>query len=117
MGEAIDDGFTNVAMDSIMGKELSWQEIYNRFGKSNALLTAKNGDSMLLEFKCPHARKPVHVEVPGDSEAVKSNWTREIRVRCPHCRAVHWFSYRTGYIEAALSQRSQAPAARDGSSA
>jgi phage FluMu protein Com len=72
---------------------------------------------VLLEFKCPHARKPVHVEVPGDTEAVKSNWTREIRVRCPHCRAVHWFSYRTGYIEAALSQRSQAPAARDDSSA
>src|SRR6478672_11717908 len=76
----------------------------------------KTGTPVLLELKCPHARKPVHVEVPGDTEAVKSNWTREIRVRCPHCRAVHWFSYRTGYIEAALSQRSQAPAARDDSS-
>ena len=70
---------------------------------------AKNGGLVLLEFKCPQARMPVHVEVPGHTEAVKSNWTREIRVRCPHCRAVHWFSYRTGYIEAAISQLNKAP--------
>jgi phage FluMu protein Com len=74
---------------------------------------AKNGGPVLLEFKCPQARMPVHVEVPGHTEAVKSNWTREIRVRCPHCRAVHWFSYRTGYIEAAISQLNKTPVARD----
>jgi hypothetical protein len=34
---------------------------------------SKNGGPV-LEFKCPHARKPVHVEVPGNAEAVKSNW-------------------------------------------
>jgi phage FluMu protein Com len=79
--------------------------------------SARNGGPVLLEFKCPHACKPMHVEVPGDTEAVKSNWTREIRVRCPHCRAVHWFSYRSGYIEAAISQLNQAPAARDASPA
>jgi phage FluMu protein Com len=78
---------------------------------------AKNGGPVLLEFKCPHARKPVQVEVPGSTEAVRSNWTREIRVRCPHCRAVHWFSYRSGYIEAAISQLNQAPVARDASPA
>src|SRR5271166_5963632 len=66
---------------------------------------AKNGGPVLLEFKCPQARMPVHVEVPGHTEAVKSNWTREIRVRCPHCRAVHWFSYRTGYIAAEQGSR------------
>jgi phage FluMu protein Com len=76
---------------------------------------AKNGGPVLLEFKCPKARKSLHVEVPGDTEAVRSNWTREIRVRCPHCGAVHWFSYRTGYIEAALSQLNRTPAARDAS--
>ena len=44
---------------------------------------AKNGGPVLLEFKCPQARLPVHVEVPGHTEAVKSNWPREIRVRQP----------------------------------
>jgi hypothetical protein len=29
---------------------------------------------------------------------------------------VHWFSYRTGYIEAAISQLSKAPVARDATS-
>jgi hypothetical protein len=76
-------------------------------------LPSQNGGPVLLEFKCPQARMPVHVEVPGHTEAVKSNWTREIRVRCPHCRAVHWFSYRTGYIEAAISQLNKTPVARD----
>jgi phage FluMu protein Com len=78
---------------------------------------AKNGGPVMLEFKCPQARKPVHVEVSGNTEAVKSNWTREIRVRCPHCQAVHWFSYRTGYIEAALTQLNRSPATRDATSA
>ena len=77
---------------------------------------AKNGGPVLLEFKCPQARMPVHVEVPGHTEAVKSNWPREIRVRCPHCRTVHWFSYRAGYIEAAISQLNKAPVARDATS-
>jgi hypothetical protein len=76
---------------------------------------AKNGGPVLLEFTCPQARKPVHVEVPGHTESVRSNWMRQIRVRCPHCRAVHCYSYRTGYIEAALSQLNRAPAARDAS--
>ena len=60
--------------------------------------------AMLLEFRCPQASKPIHVEVSGNPHLVKDNWTREIRVRCPHCRAVHWFPYRQGYIEAAISQ-------------
>src|SRR5437588_7038893 len=69
--------------------------------------------AMLLEFRCPQASKPIHVEVSGNPHLVKDNWTREIRVRCPHCRAVHWFPYRQGYIEAAISQLNKAPAARD----
>jgi hypothetical protein len=69
--------------------------------------------SMLLEFRCPQASQPIHVEVSGNPHLVKDNWTREIRVRCPHCRAVHWFPYRQGYIEAAISQLNKAPAARD----
>jgi len=76
-----------------------------------------HGGPVLLEFKCPQARKPVHVEVPGHTAAVRSNWTREIRVRCPHCCAVHWFSYRAGYIEQAISQLNRAPVARDATSA
>jgi phage FluMu protein Com len=77
---------------------------------------ARNGGPVLLEFKCPQAGKPVHVEVPGHTEAVRSNWMRQLQVRCPHCRGVHWYSYRTGYIEAALSQLNRAPVARDASS-
>lgn len=75
----------------------------------------RNGGPVLLEFSCPHVHKPVHVEVPGDTQTVKSNWTREIRVRCPHCEAVHWFSYRAGYIEAAISQLNKSPVTRDAS--
>jgi hypothetical protein len=67
----------------------------------------------VLEFRCPQASKPIHVDVSGDPNLVKDNWKREIRVRCPHCAAVHWFPYRQGYIEAAISQLNKAPAARD----
>ena len=65
---------------------------------------------VLLEFRCPQASKPIHVEVPGNPDLVKDNWTREIRVRCPHCSGEHWFPYRQGYIEAAISQLNKAPA-------
>ncbi len=85
----------------------------NRASPEIVLPAVANEPSVLLEFRCPQASKPIHVAVSGNPHLVKDNWRREIRVRCPYCRAVHWFPYRQGYIEAAISQLNKAPAARD----
>jgi hypothetical protein len=56
-----------------------------------------------LVFTCPGTGKLVEYEVPSDAAAVQQFWSRRLDLTCPHCRELHHFAYREGFIEGVLA--------------
>jgi hypothetical protein len=56
-----------------------------------------------LQFRCPATEQPVAYEAPGDAQALKDLWARQLFVTCPHCAKVHRFAFRDAYVRGVLT--------------
>jgi hypothetical protein len=58
---------------------------------------------MRASISCAAAGKVVSFELPTDAATVAKYWRSVIRVRCPHCGALHAVPFKAAYADGVLS--------------
>jgi hypothetical protein len=60
-----------------------------------------------LHFACSATGKKLDYDVPSDADTLKSLWSRQLMLSCPHCGEVHGFSFRTAYLRAVIDEHAR----------
>ena len=55
-----------------------------------------------LFFTCPTRHQKASTGIGIDVQSLQAAWKAALKVKCPHCGAVHEISVRETYINAAL---------------
>jgi hypothetical protein len=61
-----------------------------------------------LIFVCPCTRQELEYTVEVDARALVKRWSKNLKCRCPYCKSVHSFAFRTGYVDGIISHVGQA---------
>jgi hypothetical protein len=56
-----------------------------------------------LTFVCPTTKHELEYKIEVDAHILVKRWSKSLKCRCPHCKAVHSFSFRTGYVDGMIS--------------
>jgi len=62
-----------------------------------------------LHFTCAATGKKLDYDVPNDAATLKSLWSRQLELSCPHCGEVHGFTFRTAYLRAVIDEHARIP--------
>jgi hypothetical protein len=56
-----------------------------------------------LRFVCPTTRKELQYKVQADAHTLVKRWSKQLRCRCPHCKSLHSFAFREGYVDGMIA--------------
>jgi hypothetical protein len=60
-----------------------------------------------LRFVCPTTKGELEYQLEADAKVLIERWPKIVRSRCPHCKSLHRFSFRDGYVDGMISQFGQ----------
>ena len=60
-----------------------------------------------LKFVCPSTRHELEYKVEADARTLIKRWSKNLKCRCPYCKSVHSFAFRTGYVDGMISHVGQ----------
>ena len=59
-----------------------------------------------LTFVCP-TNHALEYRLEADARTLVKRWSKNLRCRCPYCKSVHSFAFRTGYVNGMISHVGQ----------
>lgn len=63
--------------------------------------------AVTLTFICPATKHNLEYRVAVDARTLVKSWSKTLRCRCPYCKSVHSFSFRTGYVDGMIAHIGQ----------
>jgi len=56
-----------------------------------------------LRFLCPTTKRELQYRLQADAQTLVKRWSRNLKCRCPYCKALHSFSFRAGYVDGMIA--------------
>jgi hypothetical protein len=56
--------------------------------------------NVVLSFFCPVTKGMIQWDILRDASTLATQWSKTVRLPCPHCKDEHLFSFREAYLEA-----------------
>jgi hypothetical protein len=56
-----------------------------------------------LKFLCPTTKQELQFRLQADAQTLVKRWSKNLRCRCPYCKAVHSFPFRAGYVDGMIA--------------
>ncbi len=56
-----------------------------------------------LRFTCRHTGKAVDCPAADDFASVRARWNDAVEFACPHCRKLHRFAFKEGYMAGSIA--------------
>jgi hypothetical protein len=56
-----------------------------------------------LKFICPATKQELQYRLHADAQTLVQRWSKNLRCRCPYCKAVHSFPFRAGYVDGMIA--------------
>ena len=56
-----------------------------------------------LKFLCPVTKRELQYRLQADAQTLVKRWSKNLKCRCPYCKALHSFSFRAGYVDGMIA--------------
>jgi hypothetical protein len=60
-----------------------------------------------LTFVCPSTKHELEYRLAADAHTLVKRWSKNLKCRCPYCKSVHSFAFRTGYVNGMIAHIGQ----------
>src|SRR5207248_11097211 len=60
-----------------------------------------------LKFLCPSTNRELQYQLQADAQTLVKRWSKNLKCRCPYCKSLHSFSFRTGYVDGMIAHVGQ----------